>query len=223
MMLTQSDTAQTRAQDNAARLWAASHLADLPTVTRFVEQRVRRALDSQGRWVRQAFAVTVRLEEPRRFMIHLYTEATLRDLQTAQRVVECAKVDGVGDQVRGGDLWARTEYGWRWMGGTVEAGTERHDDEVRECRDAACVDQWHSWSGDEQNEPCALEIRRPADWCTVHAFRFHGRPWEASCSAITDPTEGPQGLQEIRALAEAYEQMQAECDRLNNQTIGAAA
>lgn len=224
MTLTRPGAAQTRAHDDDAVLWAASHLADLPEVVRLVDSEVSTDIDSQGRSVRNAFVVTVRLEEPRRFMIHLRAGASLLDLETARRVIYRARTFGLVDRVGGDLLWDRTDCGWRWLGAIVQDEAKPHREIIRACTDPACVEEWHSWTGAEQNEPCTLEAQQPAEWCSVHAFRFGSTGmWEASVGTYGDPAEGPRGVREVQELAAVFTQMQVECDRLNNQISGVAA
>ena len=97
------------------------------------------------------------------------------------------------------------------LGYKIEVVFEDQPD-MRPCPNGSCVESEHEWTNGEQFNPCRLQAI-VGDGCIVHGHLLeHG--WVAWADA-DDLADGHEGIVQARALADAFETMQAACDRLN--------
>lgn len=200
-----------------ARLWAAATLTEVPEEILFLRTPVEEVTRAGGLVWRDAFAVTLRLEEPARFRIHLREGASSDDLAAARKVIHRARQNGLtaADTETRQPLWKPVQNGWRYRALHAPRARERHDDVLQPCLIEPCVEQYHAWVGGEQFTACELEAIR-GDGYLITGYLIGGE-WTVGANVEAD-YEGEAGLQEIRALANDYAWMAGECARLNDKT-----
>lgn len=200
------------------RVWAAANLDHLGERIVFDDRKTKTRQASDGLTYRRAFRITVAPGHSPTFAIHLYQGASQRDLRCARRIIEQAKAGNfqTGDWTRI-EKFSNQEYGGYSMRLWFAVTGEPARDELRECKDTACVEQFHEWRFGEQDAACRTEaITHPTGAYTVSGWRFHGDQWAAYVEHDTECfPEGPEGLKIIRDLANDYAWVQAECDRFN--------
>ncbi|WP_053387821.1 helix-turn-helix domain-containing protein [Leucobacter japonicus] len=201
------------------QMWAAANLDPLSEHISFSDKKVSVARAEDGKLYRAAFVITVAPGHGRTFNIKLFAGASSRDLANARRVISEAKRGRFA-----ADTWWRVEKfanqsfgGWQmtlhlWNDGKGEPN------DLRPCAMRGCVEPFHAWSDDEQDEPCVcIVIEHPDDRYIVRGFRWAGdKAWQAEagndCDIIPD---GPAGLKMLRDFANDFAWVQGECDRLN--------
>lgn len=203
------------------RVWAAAHLAELPTRIVFGDMKVQKGHDPSGNLFRQAYAIIV--IPGRDFLIRLYKGASDWDLRQAKRFVEHAK-EGLFNS----DMWTAHNYGRHgdgfYFSNPLLWDGKKHRDRLKPCTVIGCVDDFHGWVDDGQdgrlqNDPCRTEaIKHPHGYYIVRGWRFCGEEWSADVSNDHDCfPEGAAGLKAIRDLANDFAWVHEECSRLNEQ------
>ncbi|MBO1805968.1 hypothetical protein [Leucobacter ruminantium] len=99
----------------------------------------------------------------------------------------------------------------RALGYKLEIVFENEPD-MRPCTIDECVEDEHEWTNGEQFHPCRLQ-KVEGDGFVVHAHLLD-EGWTAWADA-DDLADAHDGVVQARALAEAFERMQARCDELN--------
>ncbi|MCA0346541.1 MAG: hypothetical protein LCH31_05825 [Actinobacteria bacterium] len=97
------------------------------------------------------------------------------------------------------------------LGYRIEVVFEEQPD-MRPCPNESCVEAEHEWANSAQFNPCRLQAIE-SDGSVVHGHLLEAG-WVAWADA-DDLADGHEGIKQAKALAEAFETMQAACDQLN--------
>lgn len=97
------------------------------------------------------------------------------------------------------------------LGYKIEVVFEKSPD-MMPCPNESCVETEHEWVNGAQFNPCRLQAIE-SDGSVVHGHLLDDG-WIAWADA-DDLTDGHEGINQAKALVEAFVTMQAACDQLN--------
>lgn len=199
-----------------ARIWAATALADLPTVIHYrTDRTVEIDTTPDGVLMRCAFSIWVVLGH--RFAINLHAGASEQDLAAAHRIIAKAKSGlfleaGIWEAYRA-DAWV-SDVSWSWNG-------EDHFGEIRECAEPGCIEPHHSWvDGEMDDAHTGEEIREANGWYLVRPQKEEGERWKPCMDISSVDTLDTEA--DVRVLENAlndFRWVQGECDRLNQTVV----
>lgn len=197
----------------AQRLWAASNLADLPTIVRVMKNSVVAGTGDQGRLFRRAFVICA--TPGYRFAINLLSGASPADLKHARRIIERAKGGWFNE-----DIWTPKTFDtgrsgyvmdsyWEWDG-------QESKDEIRACTTPGCTDGFHEYRGGEFNDVHRAEGDIDKDHYLITLRNYEDEDkWAPYIDLDSDMPVGPAGLKILRDAVNDYAWLQQEADNLN--------
>lgn len=204
-----------------SRTWAAAHLADLPTMLRWVDEPVDLEQTPEGIVFRRAFYITASPAGKRRIAIHLLRGASERDLDYAHHVIERAKAGNLADWRQSTNHTGPHPH---WYFNLLLECKELPHDELRPCTDSACIDEWHPHlsNGGQFDFHRGETIDHPEGAYSIAVLRTDDGPWEISVDV-----DGLSALPEASILRAARDLindaawLRAEADRLNAAALAA--
>lgn len=209
------------------KLWAAAHLEGLSTLYQLEERTLaRERVCSNGDLMRHAFNIIVVPEaKTSAFLVRLFKGAEYADVQKADAIIRQLKAGNfdstILEQI---DPTPTTPYTRYVFTLAVKADPNRNRLELHPCKVEGCIENFHGWDDDFQDDPCWTEaIDHPSGRYRVRGYKYHGERWEADATHEADCfPSGPEGLKVVRDLANDLAWVQGECDRLNAEWKAAA-
>lgn len=213
--------APTAGATESTRLWAATHLADLPTRLIFnTEHPVKFFTDPEGgEHFRRAFSIVADPEGKREFRLYLNAGATLYDLERARHMIESAKAGWFHP-----DIWERREEPGNWFNShywrtdpSRKGIRYEWSREVRPCVLDACIEEYHLYvDGEFDDAHRAEKVEHPDGWYFIHISNYEEEGgWHTWASIDNDLPDGREGIAIVQRLVEEQTRLQERCDELN--------